>query len=124
MMPCQVFDLNVKGIYYLTLACIPMLEKAGTQDDPARIINIGSVVGMVPQEAPTYAYDASKAAVHNMTKKFAADLAPKCITGACASLELISGQSFSTYFIPCLHSQLPSTWLYSLKNVGWTGNMG
>ncbi|KAL3942321.1 MAG: hypothetical protein SGBAC_003455 [Bacillariaceae sp.] len=77
----KVFDLNVKGVFYLTRVCLPLLENGATPEDPARIINIGSVVGMTPQEAPTHAYDASKAAVHNMTKKFAADLAPKHITG-------------------------------------------
>lgn len=70
-------------MFYLTRACIPLLEKSATVDDPARIINIGSVVGLVPQEAPTHAYDVSKAAVHQLTKKFAADLAPKHITVNC-----------------------------------------
>lgn len=79
----KVLDLNVKGIFYLTRACIPLLEKSAKIDDPARIINIGSVVGLVPQEAPTHAYDVSKAAVHQLTKKFAADLAPKHITVNC-----------------------------------------
>jgi len=57
-----------------------MLESAASSDDPARIINIGSVAGIMPQEAPTHAYDVSKAAVHQLTKKFAADFAPKHIT--------------------------------------------
>lgn len=77
----KVLDLNVKGIFYLTRACIPILSNAATQENPSRVINIGSVVGLVSQEAPTHAYDASKAAVHTLTKKFAADLAPKHITG-------------------------------------------
>lgn len=38
---------------------------------------------MVPQDAPTHAYDASKAAVHHLTRKFAADLASKYITVNC-----------------------------------------
>ena len=67
-------------MFYLTRACIPLLESAATPEDPARIINIGSVVGLIPQAAPTHAYDASKAAVHNLTKKLSADLAPKSIT--------------------------------------------
>jgi NAD(P)-dependent dehydrogenase (short-subunit alcohol dehydrogenase family) len=70
-------------MFYLTRACIPLLEKSGTVEDPARIINIGSVAGLVSQDAPTHAYDVSKAAVHQLTKKFAADLAPKHITVNC-----------------------------------------
>ena len=47
---------------------------------PGRDINIGSVAGILPQEAPTYVYDCSKAAVHHLTKKLSADLAQKNIT--------------------------------------------
>ncbi len=75
-----MFPQNVKGIFYLTRACIPLLENAATPEDPARVINVGSIVGLIPQAAPTHAYDVSKAAVHQLTKKLAADLAPKCIT--------------------------------------------
>jgi len=76
----KVFDLNVKGLFYLTRECIPMLERDINTDDPGRVINIGSVAGMVPQEAPTQAYDASKAAVHHLTKSLSRELAPKRIT--------------------------------------------
>jgi NAD(P)-dependent dehydrogenase (short-subunit alcohol dehydrogenase family) len=76
----KVFDLNVKGLFYLTRACRPMLAQTGTIDDPARIINVGSVAGIVPQDVPTHAYDASKAAVHSLTHKWAAELARECIT--------------------------------------------
>ena len=38
---------------------------------------------MVPQEAPTHAYDISKAAVHQLTRKFSKDLAPLNITVNC-----------------------------------------
>eukprot|EP00978_Attheya_sp_CCMP212_P005253 scaffold11660_cov49-Attheya_sp.AAC.4 len=88
----KVLDLNVKGMFYLIRECTPMLERerveiddgrglvTQTADDPGRIINIGSVAGLIPQEAPTHAYDVSKAAVHHLTKKLAADLAPKGIT--------------------------------------------
>jgi NAD(P)-dependent dehydrogenase (short-subunit alcohol dehydrogenase family) len=76
----KVLDLNVKGMFYLTRECVPLLEQSSNPGDPSRIINIGSVAGMVPQEAPTHAYDVSKAAVHHLTKKLSADLAKKGIT--------------------------------------------
>ena len=81
----KVMDLNVKGMFYLTRECIPLLERSkasegGGSVDPGRIINIGSIAGIVPQGAPTHAYDTSKAAVHHLTKKLAGDLASKNIT--------------------------------------------
>ena len=76
----KVLDLNVKGVFYLTRECAPLLQQSASTDDPSRVINIGSVAGMVPQEAPTHAYDCSKAAVHHLTKKMAADYARKHIT--------------------------------------------
>lgn len=88
----KVMDLNVKGMFYLTRECVPMLERKTTNSstqrdnttasfsDPGRIINIGSVTGFIPQNAPTHAYEVSKAAVHHLTKKLASDLAPRGIT--------------------------------------------
>jgi len=85
-----------------------MLQNAATPEDPARIINIGSVVGLMPQEAPTHAYDASKAAVHNMTKKFAADLAPQNITGEFLKLSLYYLLYFTSDLL--VASQLSGAW--------------
>ena len=78
----RVLDLNVKGMFYLSRECVPLLERKDENfaEDPGRIINIGSIAGIVSQEAPTHAYDVSKAAVHHLTKKMAADLAKRNIT--------------------------------------------
>jgi len=82
----KVMDLNVKGIFYLSRECVPFLERSypssssAEKVDPGRIINIGSIAGIISQEAPTHAYDVSKAAVHHLTRKMAADLASKQIT--------------------------------------------
>ena len=94
----KILDLNLKGVFYLSRACVPFLRRdgvsgydsdkgtagpslnAGPFEDPGRIINIGSVVGLLPQNAPTHAYDVSKAAVHHLTKKLSADWAPLGIT--------------------------------------------
>lgn len=73
----KVMALNVKAPFFMTKALLPLLDKGAVRGDPARIINIGSIVGVQPQPFPTYPYDASKAAVHNLTKKLAYDLAKR-----------------------------------------------
>jgi len=77
----KVLDLNVKSVFYLTRACVPLLlQQQRKKEDPGRVINIGSVAGLIPQAVPTHAYDISKAAVHHLTKKLASDLASHSIT--------------------------------------------
>lgn len=76
----KVLALNVKGPFHMTKLLLPLLEKAGTAADPARVINIGSIDGLKVPFLETYSYSASKAAVHHLTKVLAVQLAPKHIT--------------------------------------------
>ena len=76
----RCLDVNLKGVFALTRACTALLEAAATQEDPARVINIGSIDGLRVPELETYAYSASKAAVHHLTEVLARKLAPKRIT--------------------------------------------
>lgn len=76
----KVLALNVKAVFHLTRALVGSLEKAATDTDPARVINIGSVDGIQVPLLETYAYSASKAAVHHMTRVLARKLAPRKIT--------------------------------------------
>lgn len=71
----KVIDLNLKGIFLLTQALVPVLRQAGTAEDPARVINIGSIDGILSPHVESYAYSASKAAVHHLTRQFAKHLA-------------------------------------------------
>jgi NAD(P)-dependent dehydrogenase (short-subunit alcohol dehydrogenase family) len=64
----KVLDLNVKSPFFLTRACLPMLEAAANPDDPARVINIGSIDGIQVPIMETYAYSTSKAALHQLTR--------------------------------------------------------
>lgn len=73
-------NLNVKSVFFLTKALLPLLEAGGSRNNPARIINIGSIAGLRPQVVPTYSYDVSKAALHMLTQKLACDLADRHIT--------------------------------------------
>lgn len=80
----KVFNLNVKAMFFLTQQLLPALEAAGTQDDPARVIQVGSIDGLRVTLLETYAYSASKAAVHHMTRVLAKRLAPKITVNAVA----------------------------------------
>jgi NAD(P)-dependent dehydrogenase (short-subunit alcohol dehydrogenase family) len=76
----RVLDLNVKGVFHLTKFLLPLLAEAGTHDDPARVINIGSIDGITVPMLENYSYAASKAAVHHITKVLAKHLAPQHIS--------------------------------------------
>jgi NAD(P)-dependent dehydrogenase (short-subunit alcohol dehydrogenase family) len=80
----RVMDLNVKGVFNVTRFALPLLEKASTADDPARVINIGSIDGIIVPIFNNYAYSASKAAVHHLTTHLAAELAPTILVNAIA----------------------------------------
>jgi NAD(P)-dependent dehydrogenase (short-subunit alcohol dehydrogenase family) len=75
----KVMNLNVKGVFHLTRFLVPLLARAATQDDPARVINIGSVDGLQVPALETYAYSSSKAAVHHLTRVLAHRLAAQRI---------------------------------------------
>jgi NAD(P)-dependent dehydrogenase (short-subunit alcohol dehydrogenase family) len=80
----RTLDLNVKGVFHLTKFLLPQLEAAGTLDDPARVINIGSIDGIQVPMLETYSYSASKAAVHQLTRHLAKRLAPTITVNAVA----------------------------------------
>jgi NAD(P)-dependent dehydrogenase (short-subunit alcohol dehydrogenase family) len=76
----KVFDLNVKGMFFLIQALVPLLEKAGTHSNPSRIVNVGSIDGFHVPKHETYAYSSSKAALHHLSRHLADQLAPRHVT--------------------------------------------
>lgn len=76
----KVMNTNVKSIFFLSRELVPLLEKSATALDPACIVNIGSIDGLRPPFYEVYAYSASKAAVHHLTRDLALKLAGKNIT--------------------------------------------
>ena len=76
----KVLDLNVKAPFFLTRALLPLLEAGATPEDPARVINVGSIDGLRVPSLPTYSYSASKAALHHLTRVLANELGPRGIT--------------------------------------------
>ncbi len=85
--PIEAFDkvmqLNVATVFAMTRDFTPLLEQAASASNPARVINIGSMDGLhIPtvHGVGTYAYTASKAAVHHLTRHLAVELGPRHIT--------------------------------------------
>ncbi len=76
----KVMDTNVKGVFFLTQKLLPNLRAAASPDDPARVINIGSIDGLHVNPMDTYSYAASKAGVHHLTRALARKLGPEHIT--------------------------------------------
>ncbi len=67
----RVFNVNVKSIYHMARAVVPLLRKQGH----GCIINIGSTAGLRPRPGLTW-YNASKGAVNLLSKSMAAELGP------------------------------------------------
>ena len=76
----KVLDLNLKAPFFLTRAFLPLLEAAASADDPARVVNIGSIDGLRVPDAENFSYSASKAGVHQLTRVLARQLGPRHIT--------------------------------------------
>jgi NAD(P)-dependent dehydrogenase (short-subunit alcohol dehydrogenase family) len=71
---------NVEGVFHLTVGLLGALRAAASAEDPARVVNIGSIDGLRAPQLENYSYSASKAAVHMLTRHLAKRLAPEHIT--------------------------------------------
>lgn len=79
----DVLHLNVGAVFSMTRDFCELLTAAASAMDPARVINIGSMDGLhatTVAHTGTFAYSASKAAVHHLTRDLAIELAPRQIT--------------------------------------------
>jgi len=75
----KVMTLNVKAAFFLVQRLAPLLRAAGSAEDPARVVNVGSIDGLTVPMRETYSYSASKAALHHLTRHLARNLAPQHI---------------------------------------------
>ncbi|OCW58208.1 SDR family oxidoreductase [Hoeflea olei] len=76
----KVMSVNVAGLFTLTRELTPLLVSAASGEDPARVLNLGSVMGTQPVAEGAYSYASSKAAVHHLTRILAEELAAQHIT--------------------------------------------
>jgi NAD(P)-dependent dehydrogenase (short-subunit alcohol dehydrogenase family) len=75
-----VMAVNVQAPFRIMQECLPLLSAAALPNDPARVINIGSVASSVVNDLNAYSYVASKAALQQLSKQVAADLVDRNIT--------------------------------------------
>lgn len=75
----RIFAVNVRGLFQVTRACVPLLREAPA----AAVMNLSSIAGLRPTQQP-FPYAASKAAIANLTRTLAGALGPKIRVNAVA----------------------------------------
>lgn len=80
----KVVDVNMKAPFFLVQRLLPLLREAASQANPARVLNIGSIAGLNPMGRDSFAYAASKAGLHHLTRHLARHLAPLITVNAIA----------------------------------------
>ena len=106
-----VYDLNVRSVIGATQAAIPHFEKRGG----GNIINVGSIAGIDGGGAGASVYSTAKAAVHNVTRHLARDLAKKKIR-----VNTVAPGAIATPF----HERTPKERLEAMKNAAPLGRIG
>ncbi len=76
----KLWNVNIKALFALTVQSLPLLRAAASAEDPARVINIGSIDGLGVPAMESYAYSTTKAGVHMLTRHLASKLAAESIT--------------------------------------------
>jgi len=106
-----VYDLNVRTVLAATQAAIPHFEKRGG----GNIINVGSIAGIDGGGAGASVYSSAKAAVHNLTRHTARDLAKKNIR-----VNTVAPGAIATPF----HAKTPKERLDAMRNAAPLGRIG
>ncbi len=76
----DVIDLNLKTPFFLMQQLLPLLRAGASADRPSNVINIGSVGALKIGPREVYSYQASKGAIHWLTRSLAKKLGPQHIT--------------------------------------------
>jgi 3-oxoacyl-[acyl-carrier protein] reductase len=106
-----VYDLNVRSLLAATQAAIAHFEKRGG----GNIINVGSIAGIDGGGAGASVYSSAKAAVHNLTRHTARDLARKNIR-----VNTVAPGAIATPF----HAKTPKERLDAMRNAAPMGRIG
>ena len=94
----ETLDRCMDGGFFFTRLAVPLMKEKGR----GRIVNIGSVTGFRMGLRVQSAYNVAKAAIHNMTRCSAIELAPFHITVNCVMPGTTWHQNFFTAQDPSL----------------------
>lgn len=75
-----VMNVNLRAPFFLVQQLLPLLKQAASGEDPARVINIGSIGGLHIPNWDAFPYGASKAGIHHLTRALAKRLGESRIT--------------------------------------------
>jgi len=106
-----VYDLNVRSVIGASQAAIPHFEKRGG----GNIINVGSIAGIDGGGPGSSMYSTAKAAVHNITRHLATDLAAKNIR-----VNTVAPGAIATPF----HARTPQTRMDAMREATAMGRVG
>jgi 3-oxoacyl-[acyl-carrier protein] reductase len=106
-----VYDLNVRSVIAASQAAIPHFEKRRG----GNIVNVGSIAGIDGGGAGASIYSTAKAAVHNITRHLARDLAKKNIR-----VNTVAPGAIATPF----HARTPPERLEAMRNAAPLGRIG
>jgi NAD(P)-dependent dehydrogenase (short-subunit alcohol dehydrogenase family) len=85
----KLLTLNLHRVFTLTQLLTPLLAAAGESSrtnpdgpvlDPGRVIHIGSIDALRVPFLPTFAYSATKAGLHHLSRHLAVELGPRGVT--------------------------------------------
>ncbi len=76
----KVMNINVRAPFLLTQALLPLLKVNATPEDPARVIMIGSIDGIMVPIGDNFSYSASKAGIHMLARHLAHNVVGDDIT--------------------------------------------
>ncbi|KAJ8105898.1 hypothetical protein OPT61_g9898 [Boeremia exigua] len=119
----RVLTLNLKRVFQLTQAVTPLLEAGQTRASPSRVINIGSIDGLRVPALETFAYSASKAGLHHMSRVLANHLGKRGITSntiACGPFESKMMKSTLEKFKDVIEGGIPLGRIGSPEDVAGT----
>ena len=106
-----VYDLNVRSVIAASQAAIAHFEKRGG----GNIVNVGSIAGIDGGGPGSSMYSTAKAAVHNITRHLATDLAAKNIR-----VNTVAPGAIATPF----HARTPQARMDAMRDATAMGRVG